>query len=188
MEKDNQRKILKHIRNNILKSDRDFKSSKIAKLVFESSDFKKSKTIMIYMSFGSEVDTKKIFDRILSEKKVLAVPVCDVDTCMMRVFIINSYKQLSEGSYGILEPSTHLIENGDIRQIQKNEVDLVIVPGLGFDKNGYRIGYGKGYYDRFLRDFCGKTIGLCFKECFCDTIYHDEFDIYVDKVFVDSTD
>ncbi len=94
--------------------------------------------------------------------------------------IIRDVKELNKkNKYGILEPS-------ELRKIDKKDIDLVIVPGIVFDKQNHRIGYGKGYYDNFLKDFKGKTIGLAFKMQILEIIPKDEWDVRLDRVISES--
>lgn len=186
MNKQEQRKTLRKIRDEIPQELRTLKSSDITEKFLKSDKYISAETVMLYISFGSEPDTFDILDRVISDGKKLAVPLCDSVKCEITAFGADSLSQLKSGSYEILEPDSELIESGVLKPVQSSEIDLVVVPGLGFDKYGYRIGYGKGYYDRFLNGFAGDTVGLCFKECLLDKIYRDEFDIKVDTVITDS--
>lgn len=177
---------MRKIRDEIPQELRTLKSSDITEKFLKSDKYISAETVMLYISFGSEPDTFDILDRVISDGKKLAVPLCDSVKCEITAFGADSLSQLKSGSYGILEPDSELIESGVLKPVQSSEIDLVVVPGLGFDKYGYRIGYGKGYYDRFLNGFAGDTVGLCFKECLLDKIYRDEFDIKVDTVITDS--
>lgn len=186
MNKQEQRRSLRKIRDGIPPEIRKLKSFDISKKFLNSEKYMSAETVMLYISFGSEPDTLGILDRVVSDGKKLAVPMCDSVNCEMTVFGADSLSQLKPSSYGILEPAQELIESGALKSVNSSEIDLVVVPGLGFDKYGYRIGYGKGYYDRFLNGFAGDTVGLCFKECLLDEICRDDFDIRVDTVITDS--
>ena len=95
----------------------------------------------------------------------------------MTFYKINSLDELVEGYYSIKTPPK--IEKNIIK---KDEIDLILVPGVGFDKNNYRIGFGGGYYDRYLKDFKGYTISLAFKEQIVEKVPTNEFDLPVDLV------
>ncbi len=185
MEKQRQRQYLKEVRGGIPKAVREEKSSKIARRLFCLDDYKAASSVMIYMSFGSEVETSEISERIMSDGKRLVVPHCK-ESCLMDGYFISDLSCLERGRYGILEPSRELIRTGAIRLADKRDIDLVIVPGLGFDKEGFRIGYGMGYYDRYLSDFGGRTVGLCFSECILGSVFHNEYDRKIDTVLTDS--
>ena len=139
-------------------------------------EYKKAKTVSFFVSFGSEVDTHDMIKEALKEKEV-CVPVVQGDYIALSK--INGLGDLDkEGKYGILEPSS-------IIEIDKELVDLIIVPGVAFDKKGYRIGYGRGYYDKLLKEFNGKTIGLAFSLQIVNKIPKEEHDIRVDKVITE---
>jgi 5-formyltetrahydrofolate cyclo-ligase len=134
------------------------KSSVIQKQVVNSSKFKLSNVIAAYFPTGSEVRTQHLMCVALKNHKVLALPRIDRDEivfCQLSTTDIKEDK-LIPGKFGIKEPaqSSEILEN----------IDLLIVPGLAFDRNGYRLGYGKGYYDRFIakrKSFF--SIGLAFE-------------------------
>lgn len=173
------RNRLKKIRNALSESERRRKSALIAEKLFSTPEYKSAKTVMIYMSFGSEVMTDEIFSRVLLDGKRLCVPLCNVADKSMTAYVVKDKSDFSKGSYGILEPKR-------INEVcLKQDIDLIIVPGLGFDKSGYRIGYGAGYYDRYLDRYFGYAIGLCYSECFMDSVVYDEYDKTVDRVLFD---
>lgn len=139
---------------------------------------------MIYMSFGSEVGTDEIYKRLVYDNKRIVIPRCG-EGCRMDGYYISSPDQLERGSYGISEPSAELIRTGGISIAERQNIDLIVVPGLGFDNDGYRIGYGKGYYDRYLSGFVGQTVGLCYMECLLSRVIHDEYDKKIETVLTD---
>lgn len=181
--KTEQRLYLKEIRNGIPHEIRRLKSEKICEKLFGSPEYKSANTVMIYMSFGSEVQTDMLFERVLKDKKRLVIPRCNVNKGegLMTGYYVNRKSCLERGSYGIYEPA----ESRGAAVADKKDIDLVIVPGLGFDENGYRVGYGAGYYDRYLEEYGGKTIGLCFKECIIERVFTNEHDKKVDKIITD---
>ena len=138
----------------------------------------KASTISIFVSFGSEINTTPLIEGLLNLGKKIVVPsITPTDEMIMKE--IKSLDDLSEvGKYGIKEP---LLSS---KIIGKNEIDLVFVPGLAFDKNNYRLGYGKGYYDAYLRGSDIKTIGLGFLEQAVDELPSDSWDIPLDDVLL----
>lgn len=183
--KQSQRQKLKRIRGQIPSELRREKSKLIADRLFSLSEYAAADTVMTYMSYGSEVETDVILARLSADNKRIAVPRCE-DGCTMNAYYIDSASQLESGSYGIPEPSQKLIERGVIVPAAKDTIDLIIVPALGFDKYGYRIGYGKGYYDRFLSKCSGTTVGLCFSECILKYVSYDMYDKKIDIVLTDN--
>ncbi len=139
-------------------SERVEKSAAVSRLLTDWEIYKKAAAVMTYVSFGSEVKTDAVLEKILRDGKIAAVPLCEGGT-EMTARVIRSRSELSPGAYGVPEPP----ESSPL--ILKKDIDLIVVPGLGFDKSGYRIGYGKGYYDRYLKDYRGAAVGLCFGAC-----------------------
>ncbi|MFH1478913.1 MAG: 5-formyltetrahydrofolate cyclo-ligase [Candidatus Omnitrophota bacterium] len=143
-------------------SERRKKSSIIQKRLFKQTEFLASKCIMLYVSKGTgEVETGPIIKKALSMGKKVALPVTLVKEGKLRPERFNGrMDSLKKGSYSIYEPSRSTYK----RPISTKEIDLVVVPGLAFDRDNDRLGHGKGYYDRFLKtlDSSTPTIGLGF--------------------------
>jgi 5-formyltetrahydrofolate cyclo-ligase len=118
--------------------------------------FSYSKWLFSYVSMGDEVDTREIINLSLKSGKRVAVPRSYPERNVMVFYEIKSLEELKSGKYGILEPD----EDPD-RRIQNPSSAVCLVPGLSFDRTGNRLGYGGGYYDRFLKDFNGLSVGLC---------------------------
>lgn len=160
-------------------SGRAEKSAAVSRLLTDWEIYKKAGAVMTYVSFGSEVRTDAALEKILSDGKTAAVPLCG-DGAEMTARVIRSRDELSPGAYGVPEPP----ESAPL--IAKDKIDLIIVPGLGFDKSGYRIGYGKGYYDRFLKDYRGAAVGLCFGACLLEKICRGPHDRKVGFIITES--
>lgn len=139
-------------------------------------EFQDAKTVFCYVSYNGEVETLKLLSDI-ARIKTLVVPYCVDDAGNMIAVKINSADDLVKGMYGILEPK-------NLIPFPKEEIDFVIVPGVAFSKEGYRLGYGKGYYDRFLSDITPYKLGVCKKELFLEKLPHSEYDIKMDDVLV----
>ena len=137
--------------------------------------FKNASVVFCYVSYGSEVDTHTLINQMLGLGKVVLVPLCTDKNGSMISVRINSFDELKEGMYGIFEPVC-------CTEFDKTKIDVSIIPGVAFDKKGYRIGYGKGYYDRFLADISTFKIGLSHSELYFDSLVHDENDVKVDMV------
>ena len=153
--------------------DRDEKNEKILKNVTECDIYKCAQTIMVYISYNGEVDTKALIEKALSDGKKLCAPVCiDKETMVAKSF--NSYDELIIGAYGIKEP----------QGAEVCDIDLILVPGVAFSKNLYRIGYGAGYYDRFLEKNSAITCGLFYEEQKADFL-EDSHDKQLDFVITE---
>ncbi|MGL5822685.1 MAG: 5-formyltetrahydrofolate cyclo-ligase, partial [Sarcina sp.] len=146
--------------------------------LLESEEYKNAKNIFIYVSLADEIETHNIIRRMLEDGKSVAVPKV-IDSKNMKAVKINSFDDLtSTGPYGILEPSDKCV---DISL----EIDLAIVPGLAFETSGMRLGYGGGYYDRFLSEHPSiKKISLCYDYQVVTTVYPKAYDINVDRIIV----
>jgi 5-formyltetrahydrofolate cyclo-ligase len=148
------------------------RSLKLSQNLISSAEFKNAATVFCYISFNKEIDTYKILRDSLKQGKTLCVPVIRAGS--MIAVRIKNLDNLKANSFGILEP---VFAN----EIVKSDIDLAVVPGLAFNLLGYRIGYGKGYYDKFLSDFRGYSISIVLKEFIIDLI-PDKFDMPVDKM------
>ena len=137
--------------------------------------FKNASVVFCYVSYASEVNTHTLIKQMLMLGKTILVPLCTDKNGSMISVKINSFDDLREGMYGIFEPVCRI-------PFDKTKIDVSIIPGVAFDKNGYRIGYGKGYYDRFLADISPFKIGILHSELFFDSLPHDENDVQVDMV------
>ena len=177
------RKKLKRIRALIPKDEARAKSLELTKTITGSEAYRRSESVMTYVSFGSEVQTQALMEQVLTDKKKLFVPICDVDLKVMFPVEIGSFDQLEIGSYGILEPKKELLESGVLKIGDKTDIDLAIVPVLGFDKHGGRLGYGGGYYDRFLEGYTGVSVGIAFSECLVESVPAEKHDIKLGKIY-----
>lgn len=145
--------------------------------LFSNEIFNKSKCIALTIPFGTEINTYPIIEYLLKNNKIVCSPVCIKETREMIFYRFDKIDDLVEGYYGIKTPP-EIKEN----IVDKNSIDLIIVPGVGFDKDNYRIGFGGGYYDRYLQDFNGSTISLALKEQIIEKVPTNQFDLPVQIV------
>lgn len=132
-------------RKNIDTAEKEEMDKKILDRFFESKYYKEAKKIFIYISYDSEIDTIKIIDKAFKDGKKIYVPRTEFESRLMDAVEITSFDNLIKSSYGILEPSINT------PYINPNELDLIVVPGVAFDKKGGRMGYGAGFYDRYFK-------------------------------------
>lgn len=158
--KHNLRLQIRKDRNNISQESKSKMDAEIKKQLFQTKEYQESEIIFTYVSKSNEVDTINIIKDMLQNSKRVAVPRCIPEKYGMDFYEINSLSQLQKGCYGVLEPDPSLC-----RKVLDDRPCICLVPGLSFDSQGYRLGYGKGYYDRFLATFSGYTIGLCYCAC-----------------------
>ncbi len=175
--KENIRKKLEKIRMELSKKEVLDNSKIIGKTLFDLNDFKKSHTILFYISYNNEVFTHEMIKKCLGEKEVV-VPLSNTKNETLILSKLENWEDLHEGPYGILEPKK-------IIEISLNKIDLIIVPGVGFDEKGNRLGHGKGYYDKLLQKTNAKKIGLAFECQIVDQIPTDENDIPVDMIITE---
>lgn len=154
--------------------------SQIYSRVISLTEYKNCRALLTYVSKAIEVDTLKIIKRAFIDNKIVAVPKCIPNQKRMEFYIIKSFNDLRSGTFGVLEPN----ESKCIILNDYND-SLCIVPGLSFDHVGHRLGYGQGYYDRFLNDFCGITAGLCYSHCIREKLPCGNFDKPVNLLVTD---
>ena len=169
MEKKELRNYLRDIRNALSDAEIELSSKKITEQIVKTPWFLSAKTVLLYRAANSEVDTDALWKICKDMGKICLFPKCISKTEMIAVKAKDE-QDFQEGSYGILEPLSD-------EEFTKCEIDLILVPGLGFDFEKYRIGYGAGYYDRYLKDFTGVTCGLCYEKTFPETVFPESHDI-----------
>ena len=157
------------------------KDEAIAAQVRRLWQYQRNAVLLIYVSTAIEVDTFRIIRQAIADGKRVAVPRCVPDSRNMEFYYIDSTDELSPGMFGVLEPD----ENPD-RLYKESEGGLCIVPAFSYDWNGYRLGYGKGYYDRFLSRFEGNMVGICYSECVQRSLPHGRYDRPVELLVTES--
>jgi 5-formyltetrahydrofolate cyclo-ligase len=172
------RKNLILIRKNLSREEVFENSKKIKDKIFNLNEFKQASTILFYVSYNNEVYTHGMIKELLTSKKNVVVPISDKKNRTLILSKLDNWNDLSFGSYNILEP-----KKSKIKQVNLDSIDLIIVPGVGFDEKGNRIGHGKGYYDNLLRNSKQATsIGLSFECQIVEKIPTGEYDIPVDII------
>lgn len=159
---------------------------KLSKLVFskieESEDFKISKNIFAFVSFGTEIFTHDFIKNSILAGKNIYIPFIDEEKNIMYASKLNSFDDLELGFYNILAQPEDKVDVVDPKIL-----DLVIVPGLIFGENFYRIGYGGGYYDKFLSQdgVSAKKIGICFDFQLIDSVDYEPHDVSLDEIITE---
>ena len=167
------------LRKYISQQKRQFTPQQLAQLSFPVLDrlrplLCEAKVILAYYSLPDEVDTHTLIQELVAEGKTVLLPkVLDDTTMELRQYA--GPQDLSEGAYHIMEPMGAPFKDF-------SQIDVALIPGLAFDTNGHRLGRGKGYYDRFLTAFTGKTIGVCFDFQKVAEVPVDAHDVAVDRV------
>ena len=135
--------------------------------------YQEVKTIATYLSFPHEFQTQELIKRMLKDGKKVLIPKTYPKGRME--FVVYDPKQLAKTSFGLLEPQ------GDLEVVEPSQIDLIHVPGLAFTTEGYRIGYGGGYYDRYLEHFAGHTMSTIYP-CQVQEFNSENHDIPVQEV------
>lgn len=138
-------------------------------------EYKVNPTIFTYVSKSIEVDTFGLIEASLQAGKKVAAPRCVPGTYDMEFFYISSVDDLEKGMFGVLEPNPERC-----KKVEDFSRGFCVVPGLCFDVQGFRLGYGKGYYDRFLSRFGGFTAGISYASCVQWNLPHGFYDRPVD--------
>lgn len=141
--------------------------------------YREAKKLLCFVSTSIEVDTIRILDHALAVGKTVAVPKCLDRQGNMDFFCIRSRTELSPGEFGLLEPDPqHAARLTDFQN------SVCILPAFSFDTDGYRLGFGSGYYDRFLRryDGAGKKLGVCYNSCIASRLPRGRFDQTADYI------
>ncbi|HHU04144.1 MAG TPA: 5-formyltetrahydrofolate cyclo-ligase [Fastidiosipila sp.] len=158
------------------------KSRAIERRLFKWEPFMLAENVSCFISFRDEVDTHHLIDVMRVMGKRVYVPIVDEESQELLLSMFHGYDELEESSYGILEP-----RRNESRIKDPEVVDFILVPGLLFSKDGYRIGYGGGYYDRLLpklnRDV--PRVGICFEEQVVDNVPREDYDEVLDAVVTD---
>ncbi|WIV12298.1 5-formyltetrahydrofolate cyclo-ligase [Proteiniborus sp. MB09-C3] len=181
--KEDIRKEMISLRNKLTKEQVDSLSKKIISTLIKLPIFKNSRNIMLYLSFGNEVDTFKLIEFCREQGKRIIVPFCiNEGRRLVPTEIRDMDKDLVRSSFGYLEPKKELV-----KPVGTEEIDLIILPSLAFDRRCYRVSYGGGYYDRFLKklNFTIPTIGLAYDFQLMDLIPSEEHDVPVDYIVTD---
>lgn len=179
MMKNKLRLLYKSVRNSITIKEKSEYDGRIFVSFINSYLYRNSSTLLIYISFGSEADTLDIIKFALNDGKCVAVPYCYGNE--MRFYSINSVESLVEGKFGI--PTVKPDDNNIV--VDFNDT-VCVVPALSYDKYGNRLGYGGGYYDRYLSDKEITTVGLCYERCIHSALPAEEHDIKIDYVLTEN--
>lgn len=171
-EKKNVRREMKHLRESISPDEKAYLDMKMRENLFASDIYKNAEIIITFISVGYEPDTRELLKCVWRDGKTAAVPRC-LPEHKMAFFVIESFDDCKDGAYGIPEPKSFCKE-ADVT----GQNVLCLVPGLAFDRKGTRLGYGGGYYDRFLKchsNIC--ALGYCAERFIIDEVPKEDTDI-----------
>ena len=158
-------------------------SSRIVETLRQTEEYQAARIIMCFVSFKDEVETHQFIKEALADGKKIYVPyILQPEKLMVPAEILDFEEELEPGHYDILCPKEECLRIKD-----KSEIELVITPGVLFDEEGYRVGYGAGFYDRFFSQLSPAVpkIAIAFSLQQTDKVPRDEFDIPVDKLITE---
>jgi len=179
-EKDQIRKDILVLLRSQKDSERAIKSKQIKRRLFQEKSFHQAESVMFYVAKSYEVETAGMIEEALGLGKRVIIPVTKThEKCLIPSEIRDPKRELASGPFGIYEPRKEYMKT-----VALKDIDVVIVPGVAFDKKGNRIGHGHGYFDRFLKNLPSKipTIGLAFKLQLVKKIIAFPWDIPVTKL------
>ena len=142
-------------------------------------EFRACTRLLCYAPTRGEIDLMPLAKQALAMGKEVAFPISHPEDCTLTFHTVKSLDELVSGTYKIPEPPSHA------PQIQSTPDTLCLVPALSFDREGYRLGYGKGYYDRFLPTFQGICVGLIDSECLSERLPRNDTDRCVHRIFTE---
>ncbi len=179
------KKIRKNViekRNSLPPIERKKKDLCIMEKLFTLPEFKKAHNVLFYASFRTEVSTVNMIKESLKMGKRVVLPKVDKDSHRLILYQIKNTGELSPGYKGIPEPFL-----ADERLIDLNDIDLIVIPGTGFDYSGNRLGYGAGYYDILFSEIHEKIpfIALAYEEQLVESIPAELHDVKVDMIITD---
>lgn len=160
------------------KSDRQQADDAILCRVLESAAYRQATVLLGFAPLPEEIQIDRLLCQALADGKVLYLPRCLDDRGQMAFYQVQSLEDLEAGSFGVREPAL----TAPLYDFDLDRRALCLVPGLCFDSQGYRLGYGKGYYDRFLAKFQGVTMGLCYDDFLQDGLPVDAYDLPVQQI------
>ena len=169
-------------REALSEQERSVLDDRITQKLLATSEYVEATTVLTDVSVSSEVSTRMFIESALRDGKTVAVPRCLPGHCLEFV-AITSLDQLIAAPFGLLEPPKELPALTE----EQMDASICIVPALLIDTKGYRLGYGAGFYDRFLSTYPGKKICLAYQQSLSrTTLPHTAFDVAVDVVITES--
>ncbi|EOV9526319.1 5-formyltetrahydrofolate cyclo-ligase [Bacillus cytotoxicus] len=173
------KRMLKHM-HSMTQEQRKALSEQIADSLYEQREWKEAETIGITLSMDHEVNTYVIIEKAWQEGKKVVVPKCNRKTRTMTFREIMNWDQLETVYMNLREPIPTVT-----KEVKVNEIDLLFVPGIAYTRRGERIGYGGGYYDRYLATYEGARVSLAFDFQIVDDIPIEPFDQNVEKIITE---
>ena len=173
------RRFFRSVRNRLSPVLRQEYSAVIAQALTSLPLYRDRGVILFYAPIQSEVDLLPLASLSLAEGKTVAFPRSHPEDHTLTFHAVTELSELTAGTYGVLEPGAAL------PSLTRFSEAICLTPALAFDRHGYRLGYGGGYYDRFFATFDGISIGIAFGDCLCDALPHTAHDRRVDLILTE---
>lgn len=177
-EKENIRRRMLELRCQLPLQEKLNADKKIAAAVLQQSEIIKARTISIFFSKSEETGTEQILIELFRMRKIVTAP--KIANQELALYRITSIHDVVSGPFGIKEPRT------SFQNIPASEIDVFIVPGIAFDRSGNRLGWGKGYYDRLLKNVTNPRIGLAYSRQLVPHIPHEPYDIVMTEIITEN--
>ena len=174
MKKALRKQVLQELKS-ISKEEKEVMDAWLTEQLLQHPFYKEAKTIVTYLSFPHEFQTARLIDQAQKDGKTLLIPKTYPHGKMD--FVLYEPEKLERNSFGLLEPQ------GDFTILEPSHIDLIHVPGLAFNPSRYRVGYGGGYYDRYLRNYSGNSISTLYP-CQIQNFQPEHYDIPVEEVLI----
>ncbi len=172
------REMVRQKREALSPREATLKSSCIAEILLDFPRFKKAGIVGAFAAIRNEPDLRRMLERVMTQKKI-CFPVVEENE-ELEFYQINNYQELRAGNYEIPEPDKAVAQ-----KMTKESFEVVLVPGIAFDANGYRIGYGKGYYDKFLAGIKAIKIGIAYDFQIVQAVPFEEHDLSMDYIITE---
>ncbi|WP_041484075.1 5-formyltetrahydrofolate cyclo-ligase [Desulfitobacterium metallireducens] len=173
------REIALGLRSVLTREEHEEKSRKIHSIITALEEFQKARTVMSFLNFRDEVDTTLLAEKIIESGKHLILPRCAPEGVLIPAEINDLRIDIEPGKWGIREPKKENLVTAN-----PEDIDLILIPGAAFDRQGNRLGYGGGYYDRFLNRLRPETpkIALAFACQILPEVPVDPYDLRIDAL------
>ncbi len=165
-------------RNALSAEEKSIRDTKIEDNFLKSLTYRYASQILLYIPTEEEISTYKIIETAIRDGKTVYAPHC-FENAQMKYFRVNDVSELEDGEFGIKTPAE------TSQEYSPKPSDVCIVPAMSYDKEGYRLGYGKGFYDRFLPKFLGVKIGFCYDDFISQKLPRGRFDVAVDTIITE---
>ena len=166
------RQQIREALGDLSRQELDWSDGELIEQFLQHEKVQNAKTLLLYYGVGTEIHTESLITALLEQGKTVCLPKC-LPGHQMQAQVITSLSDLEPDKYGIPAPKA------DCPVLAREDMDVILVPGLCFDSRGNRLGQGGGYYDRYLEDYDGVTIGLCREDYFQVNLPREPLDVWV---------